>query len=276
MYPLPDADQQRSEALRNQMREAILRQDLPSMDALLLQIQQSLIRDGQRRTDLTRIGESRMAEVMVALNSLAQGDGASVPELLRWQADTRLSAAAILDALSRWDVVSARKAEARLNALADEVSNIRKRVQGELRLAAAITTAREVTQRERTVRRAEMGKELDEGNLFWRSIRVGGSVIGVLGASGAFMGLTVIAVAFALKLTTPWDGSLGLATTIIFAALVTSIGAMVGTKRLRARRLATAKAAASLDSELGSEARALAELHRRMEAMQNILEWFRI
>jgi len=273
-YPLPDADEESAEALRSQLREAILRQDLSSMDSLLLQIQASLISAGQRRTDLARIVDSRMAEVIPLLNLLALREATSLPELQRWQAETRAAAATMVDALSRWDVKSARGAESKLNALVDEVPEIRKRVEGELHEIASAAPVRELTHRERTSRLAELRNELDAGNLLWRAMRAAGMEIAVLAVVGAFLGLSVV---FALHLTTRSYGLLALSIPVIVAAaLGTGIGAIVGTRRLRGRRLAAAKEAASVDSQLANEARALAELHKRAEGIRSTLQWFRI
>lgn len=275
-YPLPDADEQRAEALRSQMRQAVFRQDLSSMDSLLLRIQASLIRDGQRRTDLTRIVDSRMAKVVPTLDALALRDATSVPELQRWQADARTSTAMLADALSRWDVVSAREAEAKLNALADEVPEIRKRIEGELSEAEAAATARELMHRDRTARLSELRNDLDARNLFWRSMRAGGAVIGVLGLVGALLGLGVVAVILALRLTTQWYGFVALSTPITLAVVGAGIGAIVGALRLRARRHTAAKESVSVGRQIESEARALADLHKRAESIRSTLGWFRI
>jgi len=272
-YPLPDADEQRAEALRSQMREAILRQDLSSMDSLLLRIQESLTRDGQRRTDLIRIVDSRVAEVVTALEALALGDATGVPELQRWLAEVRTSAATLVGALSHWDVVSAREAEARLNALADKLPEIRKRIENELREATAIAKEEELKHRERLARRAELRKELDTGNLFWRSMRAGGKVIVILGVVGALLGIGVVALGFADNLTLRF---LGIVAPIIFAVIGTTVGALMGALRLRARRLAAAEESAAVDRQLASEARAFADLHKRADSIRSILECFRI
>jgi hypothetical protein len=268
-YLLPDADEQRAEALRGEMRQAIIRQDLSSMDALLSQIQASLIHDGQRRTDLTRIVGSRMAEALPVLEALALQDATSVPELQRWQADVRTSAAAILDALSRWDVLAARQAEARLNALADSVPEIRQRIFDELRLAEALISTGELAQRERTLRREEL-----EGT---SGFRHAAPVMAVLGVVGAFVGLGVIALAvFAPELTIRWFGSVALAMTTAFITLGAGTAAMVGARRLSTRRLSAAEAADSIDRELAKGARELADLKGRAETMRKALGWFRI
>jgi hypothetical protein len=258
------------------MRQAVFRQDLSSMDSLLLRIQASLIRDGQRRTDLTRIVDSRMAKVVPTLDALALRDATSVPELQRWQADARTSTAMLADALSRWDVVSAREAEAKLNALADEVPEIRKRIEGELSEAEAAATARELMHRDRTARLSELRNDLDARNLFWRSMRAGGAVIGVLGLVGALLGLGVVAVILALRLTTQWYGFVALSTPITLAVVGAGIGAIVGALRLRARRHTAAKESVSVGRQIESEARALADLHKRAESIRSTLGWFRI
>lgn len=276
-YPLPEIDEQRAENLRSQMRQAILRQDLSSMDSLLPLIQASLTRDGQRRTDLTRIVDSRMAEIVLVLEALALGDATSVPELQRWQADSRASAATLMDALSRWDVASAREAEAKLNALADKVPGIRKRIEGELSEAAAAAAARELTNRERTARQAELGSDLDVRNLFRRSMRAGGAVTVALIVVGALVGL-VVAVVFARNLTTllSWSGLVALATPITLATVGACAGAIRGMLSLRARRHAAAEESASLDRQLAVEAHTLADLHRRADSLRITLGWFQI
>ena len=277
-YPRPEIDERRAEDLRGQMRQAILRQDLSSMDSLLPLIQTSLTRDGQRRTDLTRIVDSRMAEIVPLLGALALGDATSVPELQRWQADSRASAATMMNALSLWDVVSAREAKAELNALADKVPEIRKRIEGELREAEAAAAARELTNRDRLARQTELASDLDVRNLFWRSMRTGGAVTMALGVVGALVGLSVVAVVFALNLATlrSLPGLVALAAPVILAVVGACVGAIVGMLRLRARRHAAADECALVDRQIAIDAHKLADLQRQAESLRITLGWFQI
>jgi uncharacterized membrane-anchored protein YhcB (DUF1043 family) len=267
-FPLPDADNRRTEVLRSQMREAILRQELPVMDSLLVQLQESLIRDGQRRTDLERIVASRAGEVASALQTLSQKDAAGVvPELQRWQTDAGDSVEMLIDALSLWDVSAARQVEARLNALADEVPKVRRRLEDDRRRTAAVAATLESACGELAAQRAKLQSELAADKLFRRS---------VLAAGGVLLGLTAVATSLTLDPAARWDGPLAMAMPIVLASVGAGIGVVVGNRRIRARHRAATEQTLSLDRQLASEARALAELREQVEATRHTLEWFRI
>jgi hypothetical protein len=275
-YWLPDADKQRGETLRSQMRQAILRQDLAVMDSLLRQIQATLTHDGQRRTDLVRIVHSRIAAVMSLLDAHAEAESTSVPEVHGWDVSARESAATLRDALTRWDVAAARAAEARLNALADMLPHIRARVEAELREAAAAVAARESKCRERAGHRAMLANELAAGDGMWRSIMAGRATIAALGSVGACVGLGLVAAAVAFDRTPPWYGLGPLATLILFAVIGAGVGTVAGTRGLHRRRRAVAKEAAALDRQLVTEANELKDLQTHAASLDRILTWFRL
>jgi hypothetical protein len=266
-YPAPVAEEKEVESLRDQMRSAILRQDMPSINSLQPRLQQCVTRDGQRRTDLTRIVESRMSIIVPALNAHVLADAGPVPELQRWQAETKTVTARMLDALSRWDVTSARESERDLNKLADAIPGIRTRIERELRELESAIAARQTAQDEREERRGKLKRELDAGNLLWRSIQASGQVTAALGIAGIAAGVTVDAVDKA------WLGMTPLAP-IALGIVGAAFGSVVGVRRLHARRLAVAAEAASVEKQLSNEGLVLADRKKHAEHLRGTLKWF--
>jgi hypothetical protein len=266
-YPPPAAEEKEVESLRDQMRSAILRQDIPSINSLQPRLQQCLTRDGQRRTDLTRIAESRISTIMPALNAHVLADAGPVPELQRWQAETKTVTARMLDALSRWDVTSARESERGLNKLADAISGIRTRIEREIRELESAISARQTAQDERERRRAELKGELDAGNLLWRSIQASGQATAALGIAGIAAGVTVDAVDKA------WLGITALAP-IAFGIVGAALGSIIGVRRLHARRLAASAEVASVEKQLSNEGLVLADRKKHAEHLRGTLKWF--
>lgn len=271
---LPAGDERTAEALRSQMRQAILRQDVAAMDATLQQIQAALTRDGQRRTDLLRIVESRVGHLLPSLIGLAARDAAGAPGLQRWQRDVNAQTATLKDAFARWDVDGGRAAEKGLNALVDELPGLRDQVEREAQSVSNSLAARDQDVREQQVRRSGLTTNSGDPMSFGRRVAAGGG--GTFGVLGALMGFAAVAVVLATGLAARWYGVVALSSPVLLAAAGFGFSASLGADRLRQQASDAQMRAALLDRKIASDAEAIVEMRRRVEDLRRILEWCRL
>lgn len=275
-YPIPRADEERIEGVRGEVRRAIVRQDVPRLDALLPQLQSSLTQAGQRRTDILGTVDGRASLLVPALVALSQRDARGLVAVAQWQAKVRGPAAGFGEAVRGWDVPALRRTEAALNALADEVPTLRLTVEAAVAAAEEDVAAHEQEQRKHTSRLADLRAQISESSAFTGAVSAGWPASIGLGGLGVVVGLVCIGVVVAVGASQDWYGIAAFGSPIALGLAGAVSGLAVGVARSGGHRAAAAAEAAKVEAELERLVRGLAATSSKSVNLRGVLEWLQV